>query len=100
MQSAKRRGYSWELTDDEAIKLLTGDCYYCGAAPSNETQHKNQYGTFRRNGIDRIDNSIGYTQANCVPCCSACNYAKRELSHDEFINMARIIAARFQTATA
>ena len=36
------------------------------------------------NGIDRVDSSKGYTIDNVVPCCSACNYAKHEMSVSEF----------------
>ena len=27
-------------------------------------------------GIDRIDNKMGYTLNNVVPCCSRCNFMK------------------------
>ena len=34
-----------------------------------------------------------YSAANCVPCCSDCNYAKREMSQESFKNLvARIYA--------
>jgi len=36
------------------------------------------------NGIDRIDSSKGYTIDNCVSCCTECNYAKHEMSVDEY----------------
>ena len=39
-----------------------------------------------RNGIDRIDSSKGYSVDNCVPCCAKCNYAKHDLSIDDFKN--------------
>ena len=38
------------------------------------------------NGIDRIDNNIGYTKENSVPCCEICNKAKRDMSYNDFIN--------------
>jgi hypothetical protein len=37
-------------------------------------------------GIDRLDNNIGYVSGNCVPCCSVCNYAKRDMTVDQFKN--------------
>lgn len=37
------------------------------------------------NGIDRVDNSKGYTSDNCVPCCWACNNAKKNNSSSEFL---------------
>lgn len=36
------------------------------------------------NGIDRVDSSIGYTIQNSVPCCKICNYAKHNLTLEEF----------------
>ena len=36
------------------------------------------------NGIDRIDNNIGYTNENSVPCCKTCNFAKNILSESQF----------------
>ena len=39
-------------------------------------------------GVDRIDSdkSIGYTQENCVPCCSTCNFMKHTLLPYEFLD--------------
>jgi hypothetical protein len=37
-------------------------------------------------GIDRIDNSQGYSIENCVPCCMVCNRAKGILSLEDFKN--------------
>jgi hypothetical protein len=37
------------------------------------------------NGIDRVDNFKGYEIDNCVPCCYICNYAKRDMSKDQFL---------------
>jgi hypothetical protein len=38
------------------------------------------------NGIDRINNKIAYIIKNCVSCCSVCNFMKRDISKDVFIN--------------
>jgi hypothetical protein len=37
------------------------------------------------NGIDRIDNRLGYERANSIPCCSICNFAKNSMSYEDFI---------------
>jgi hypothetical protein len=37
------------------------------------------------NGLDRVDNTLGYTEANVVPCCQICNIAKQRMSVDEFV---------------
>jgi hypothetical protein len=43
-------------------------CYLCGKE-ENET-HKN--------GIDRFDNTKGYTEENIRSCCVSCNYMKKD----------------------
>lgn len=72
-------------------RLIAADCHYCGAPPSR-TQHpgtsrnaRNVGGSRMVNGIDRIDNTVGYREDNCVACCRTCNLAKRDLSYAEFV---------------
>jgi hypothetical protein len=72
---AKQRGKTWSLTGEQAFKLITSACYYCGFIPTWPTN---------RVGIDRVKNSQGYLVSNCVPCCFTCNSAKKELSQEEF----------------
>ena len=36
-------------------------------------------------GIDRVDNSLGYTLENSVSCCSKCNYMKKTLNVENFL---------------
>lgn len=48
---------------------------------STETIEKS---TIYVNGVDRIDNLVGYTDGNCVPCCQSCNIAKNSFSVEEF----------------
>ena len=43
-------------------------------------------------GIDRIDSSVGYEPNNVVSCCKICNYAKSNLTKDDFINWAIRVA--------
>ncbi len=40
---------------------------------------------FFYNGIDRVNNEMGYEPLNVVPCCQECNFAKCKMSKDEFI---------------
>jgi len=35
-------------------------------------------------GIDRIDSNLGYCVENCTTCCASCNFAKSDLSLDNF----------------
>ena len=36
------------------------------------------------NGVDRVDNEKGYTVENSVPCCLHCNFAKAQMTQDQF----------------
>lgn len=83
-QAAKDRNLDWALTKDEAIQLMSKECYYCGAAPTQRKITASDTGIYIHNGIDRVNNSIGYILTNCVPCCKFCNYAKRNVTKDEF----------------
>lgn len=81
--SAKKRGFEWGLTDEDAIILFAGDCVYCGTPPSNTRRAKRANGIFQYNGIDRVNNDEGYTLSNSVSCCGRCNKIKWEMNLGE-----------------
>lgn len=85
-QSAKLRGYSFSLSYKTFRKLIGQKCYYCAADPvhrySKQIAHK-----ILANGIDRVDNTAGYSVSNSVTCCSKCNRAKAEMSQKEFLTL-------------
>lgn len=66
---AKKRGYLFDLSFDQFTILINQPCTYCGQIKSN--------------GVDRIDNSVGYTLENSAPCCSLCNDIKKDRSVKE-----------------
>jgi len=69
---ADDRGLNYELSRQDFNEIINKPCYLCGK--TNSDSH--------RNGIDRIDNNIGYVLDNCMPCCGDCNYLKNK--HDLF----------------
>lgn len=71
--NAKRRKISFKLTKDEFKNLVRLNCFYCGeqASPIN--------------GIDRLNNKLGYSIENCVTSCKWCNIMKFVYSKQEFI---------------
>lgn len=81
--NAKDRKYNFELTKEHFKILINSNCYYCGSEPLNLFD-KRHYNLFY-NGIDRIDNNIGYTLSNSVACCKMCNIAKNNNSLEYFI---------------
>lgn len=80
-RGAKDRGLEFDLSEEECLMLFSGNCYYCGIAPTNKKHFR---GSFPQNGIDRKDNSKGYTIDNCVSCCKDCNLSKRDMTVEEF----------------
>jgi hypothetical protein len=83
-RNAKKRGISFELTDEECFQLFTSDCHYCGSPPKNTRMQHDCYGEFTYSGIDRIDNTKGYVLGNIAPCCTICNIAKGRQTLEEF----------------
>ena len=86
---AKTRNLSFDLTYKEFEKLISSDCFYCGAAPKLLDFQKFKWiADFRKkekvfaNGIDRVDNNMGYQSNNVVPCCVDCNTKKMAVTLD------------------
>lgn len=59
---AKKRKKDWTITFEEYCNLIKAQCFYCGSLLG-------LWGI----GLDRIDNLLGYSYANVVPCCGRCN---------------------------
>ena len=81
------------LSLDQFLELTSSNCYYCGTPPSQISNgtHRGrlqamEHSKYIYNGIDRIDNDVGYTLSNCVPCCKFCNMAKHTRSKEQFIS--------------
>ncbi len=96
---AKKRHFVFELSDKEAKELALSDCVYCGIPPSRliklHARTKTPQGTLRVSGIDRRNNSLGYTKENCVSCCTVCNQAKHTMSEAAwFAYLDRLITFR------
>lgn len=81
---------TFTLSQEDSKKLFRGNCFYCGEPPSRAYHPSRRYnGEFICNGIDRMDNTKGYTVENCVSCCSFCNYTKNNTSFVTFIEWIR-----------
>lgn len=93
---AKRRGLAFELTKGQFKELTKQDCWYCGQEPAqikrcyDSKTPKGAY--YLYNGIDRVDNAVGYTEANCISCCGRCNWMKGTLHTEDFIIHIRKLA--------
>jgi hypothetical protein len=74
----------FNFTEDSFREITSLPCVYCGELPLQCVKTKGSQYVY--NGIDRVDNTLGYTLDNCVPCCKTCNLAKRSMSVQEFID--------------
>ena len=85
--SAIERGHEFLLSGEEAYDLFQGTCHYCGLPPSTVSgKDRGMNGIYLYNGIDRVDNSKGYTVGNCVTCCATCNRMKGVREYREFVD--------------
>jgi len=92
-RGAKSRGFCWRLSDKSFDTLTSASCYYCGSPPNNMRNTRRMNGAFVHSGIDRKDNSKGYTKKNCVSCCKICNRAKSGMGFDDFMSWIRRLQA-------
>jgi len=85
LQYYKRRaeedGREWSITDEEALDMFHDKCHFCDSIEATI------------NGIDRVNNSLGYTTDNTVACCSMCNYMKNTLDIVTFLKRCIHIAS-------
>lgn len=86
---AKARQLEWELSNDVFFQVIVLPCHYCGQFPDNKI--KRFQDKFTYSGIDRKDNTKGYTEDNVVPCCKICNKMKGTLTCEQFITHIRKI---------
>jgi len=84
IKGAKDRKLSFELEKDFFIEITSRNCFYCNSEPEKVEGTRKRNGLYAHNGIDRVDNSKGYTKDNVVPCCKNCNFGKRKMSQSEF----------------
>lgn len=85
--AAKRRRLAWKLGVDFFKNITSSNCHYCGIAPKQKAWYKNAVDTYVYNGIDRINNKIGYYKDNVLPCCKRCNHAKANMQYHEFLDL-------------
>lgn len=94
--NARKRGVSFDLTYVQFETLVDGECYFCGDIGGN-TLRKRGYDDYSYNGIDRVDNSVGYSPSNCISCCSWCNRAKNNGTLANFVDKCKKTVSRIET---
>jgi len=92
---AALKGFAFTLSKKEFAELVNSDCEYCGQPPSRVYYSKGSASPYVCNGIDRVDNTLGYTKENSAPCCKFCNRAKSNMSKDDFLDwIGRLVSHR------
>lgn len=69
--SARYRGFAWDLSYEGFMKFWRLPCVYCGDA-------------IETIGLDRIDPTKPYEAGNVEACCRHCNRMKSDLTREEF----------------
>jgi len=72
---AEKKELEFSITKDDYNTIIQQDCYLCGKKSTDTNT----------NGIDRVDNTIGYTLENCKACCKECNHMKNQYTLEELI---------------
>lgn len=91
---SKKENIYWELSKEDCRRLFKDDCFYCGIEPSRKKIICSS--EYIYNGIDRVNNNIGYTLENSVSCCMRCNYMKSDMNLDDFYNHIKLICEKIK----
>jgi len=78
---AQNKNLEFTITENDHEVITNQDCYICGKESSD----------VHKNGLDRLDNSVGYTLQNIKPACFECNLMKKTMSHDSLIEKLQLI---------
>lgn len=100
-KSARERNIEFNLNLEEFKSLIDKNCHYCGDISTLKVygdarlESKGANGNFIYTGIDRKDSNLGYELYNCLTCCKTCNFAKNDMSYDEFMTyLGRLVKFR------
>jgi hypothetical protein len=89
---ANKKKLEFSLLKKQFKEITSKNCHYCGRKPSHKMNrpHRGKLtrfnGDYIYNGIDRKDNSKGYTLDNSITCCKNCNSMKGDfLTYEEMV---------------
>ena len=92
--AARERDIVFDISKEKFRELITQNCFYCGSPLVFYNDGPSRNGRFKRNGLDRMDNTKGYTEDNIVPCCKRCNIMKKAMDIGEFLGHIADIARK------
>jgi hypothetical protein len=65
-RTALKKGFAFELDVETFHRITRSNCHYCGAEPAGFSKTGRAFGPYVHNGIDRVNNNLGYLMSNCV----------------------------------
>ena len=78
--AAKSRNHQMDISYEEFVRFTdTKNCHYCWTPISWCRENRMHTKGGSSYYLDRKDNSLGYSLANCVVCCTRCNRGKMHL---------------------
>ena len=92
---AKKKNREFTLSFEQFDALTKAECFYCGVHDAIVRIKRNS--SYAGNGVDRRDNSRGYTNENAVSCCRTCNHMKFNMTVEEFVSACRSVVNHFDT---
>ena len=93
-RQAKYRNLEFSIDYLSFCKLTSSACFYCGQLPITNYTYRNKP-PYIYNGIDRVNNLLGYTQENSVACCPICNFMKGNKNQDDFFKKIKEIYTKW-----
>jgi hypothetical protein len=84
---AEEKDRIFDISLKEFVDFIKGNCFYCGNPPSQIIKRRNgRIYPLVYNGIDRVNNDVGYIKSNCVTCCGKCNHMKFKMDKEDFLS--------------
>ena len=84
VKAAKAKWMEFPISQEE-WELKTTECFYCQSDLTQKSGTK----------LDRVDNSLGYTNENTVGCCRQCNVSKNNHSLENFKEWVKRVYDKF-----
>jgi hypothetical protein len=93
---ARVAGIEFALGREQCYEFFKAPCAYCGTHDNNKSRYPSYTVMGKQiqssiNGVDRVDNQVGYTPENCISCCSLCNKFKYKTTKDTLLYKALAI---------
>lgn len=88
-KKSRSRGMVNTLTFDQWMELVTAPCWYTGRPPERRQTSR---GEITCHGLDRLDNTKGYTLDNVITSCSEVNVIRGNIKQATFLILCQILS--------